>query len=62
MFVVIKYGTEHTELLHSTLLDVAKVLPVSRYITVGRMFPQCAQTLRTVPLTIHRTVWEHCVL
>jgi hypothetical protein len=49
MFLVIKYGTEHTKLLHSTLLDVAKALAVSRIITVGRMFPQCAQTLHTVP-------------
>jgi len=40
MFLVIKDGTEHTKLLHSTLLDVAKVLPVSRFITVARMFPQ----------------------
>jgi len=45
MFLVIKYGTEHTKLLHSTLLDVTTVLPISDFITVGRMFPQCAQTL-----------------
>jgi len=62
MFLAIKYGTEHTKLLHSTLLDVATILPVSGFITVGRMFPQCAQTLCTVPLNIYRTVKEHCVL
>jgi hypothetical protein len=53
MFLVMKYGTEHTKLLHSTLLYMAKVLPVSHFITVGRMFPSCAQTLHTVPLNMY---------
>jgi hypothetical protein len=39
MFLVIKDGTEHTKLLHSTLLYEAKLLPVSRFITVARMSP-----------------------